>query len=148
MVLNKSLDDDDVSEIEELQGQPQPPLFCLASINQRTAPCVEISWDQLLALSCSPRDEPPVLTVGRHQSCSVQLQDPRVSSRHFEIVAQRTYAHDNDDSEVADVMYTCTLHDLSSNGTAVNGVIVGKGEAVELHSGDEICVLPAGVVGE
>merc|ERR1719203_2015369 len=100
MVLNKSLDDDDLSEIEELQGKPQPPLFCLASINQRTAPCVEISWDQLLALSCSPRDEPPVLTVGRHKTCSVQLQDPRVSLRHFEIVARKHEAEEVEQSEV------------------------------------------------
>lgn len=148
MVLNKSLDDDDVSEIVELQEKMQPPLFCLASINQRTAPCVEISWDQLLALSCSPRNEPPVLTVGRHQSCSVQLQDPRVSLRHFEIVAQKSYAEDAEESEMDDVMYTCVLNDLSSNGTAINGTIVGKGESAQLHSGDEICVLPASVVGE
>jgi len=131
MVLNKSISDDDSSEIVEMDPRPQPPLFCLASINQRTAPCVEISWDQLLALSCSPRDEPPVLTVGRHQSCSVVLQDPRVSLRHFEIVAQKHYAEETEESEVGDIMYSCVLNDLSSNGTAV-GNSSGQGRVREV----------------
>lgn len=146
IVLNQSVDSLEILEPDP--AAPRPPLFSLASVNQRTAPSVEVPWSQLLALSFSPRQEPPVLTVGRHASCSVQLQDPRVSLRHFEIVAQKLYSDCGEKSELGDVIYTCFLNDLSSNGTAINGRVVGKGQTAQLRSGDEIVVLAASVVGE
>mmetsp|Transcript_97306 Transcript_97306/g.208789 ORF Transcript_97306/g.208789 Transcript_97306/m.208789 type:complete len:382 (-) Transcript_97306:123-1268(-) len=130
-------------------GGPQQlhthPLFALASLNTRTAASAEVRWDQLLALSLAPEDD-PVLSVGRHRDCSVQLADPRASLRHFEIVVRRK--REDRGNAAADVLeYECFLRDCSSNGTSVNCVIVGKGNSRQLRSGDEICVLPASKVG-
>lgn len=146
LVLNTSADDTEAS-IEIAEPAVEVPLFALASVNQRTAPSVEVPWSQLLALSMTPKRDPPVLAVGRHRQCNVQLKDPRVSLRHFEIVAHK---RDNglEQSDLGDVTYECVLNDLSSNGTAINGRIVGKGKSCKIRSGDEVCVLPASRVGE
>lgn len=152
---------------EEQEGGKQQncPLFSLASLNTRTAPSAEVRWSQLLALSLAPEDE-PILTVGRAKDCGVQLSDPRASTRHFEILARRRTAAGGQgvgptqgpgttlDSSLGATLqtpgpwtYECYLKDRSSNGTTVNGTIVGKGKSTQLRTGDEICVLPESRVG-
>mmetsp|Transcript_118823 Transcript_118823/g.341120 ORF Transcript_118823/g.341120 Transcript_118823/m.341120 type:complete len:338 (+) Transcript_118823:171-1184(+) len=128
-------------KIEDAESTPHKspraqPIFCLASLNPSTAPSAEVRWSQLLALSLAPEGE-PVLVVGRAQECGVRLNDPRSSQRHFEIIARRKA-----------LAYECILLDRSSNGTSVNGAVVGRDASRLLHSGDEICVLPADKVGD
>jgi len=122
----------------------QPPLFSLYSLNPHAAPSAEVPWSQLLALTFTQDAAPSVLTVGRHGACNVRLEDPRVSVHHFEIAARRLCAS----SEATSVTYECVLRDCSSNGTTVNGEMVGKGNSRRLKSGDEIVVLPASKVGK
>jgi hypothetical protein len=124
----------------------QCPLFALVSLNYLTAPSLEVPWSQLLALSISPEKEPPVLSVGRHNDCTVQLADLRVSLHHFEIAARRKHCPTGLTSDA--FAYDCFLNDLSSNGTSINGRTVGKGLSQQLRSGDEICVLPPHKVGQ
>jgi len=130
---------------EELDKKQQSAIFALASLNTRTAPSAELCWSQLLALSLAPEDE-PVLTVGRHKDCWVRLGDPRVSVNHFDIVARKACASEARVG-IHELSYECCLIDRSSNGTTVNGDVIGKGKSVQLHNGDEICVLPASRVG-
>eukprot|EP00434_Breviolum_minutum_P024191 symbB.v1.2.021357.t1/scaffold1841.1/size101071/1 len=59
---------------------------------------------------------------------------------HFEIFT--TSAVKNE------LSFECFLIDRSSNGTFVNGKVVGKGKSCPLHTGDEIEVLPKNRVGE
>jgi len=124
----------------------QCPLFALVSLNYLTAPSLEVPWSQLLALSISPEKEPPVLSVGRHIDCTVQLGDLRVSLHHFEISARRKHSPTGLTSDA--FAYDCFLNDLSSNGTSINGRTVGKGLSQQVRSGDEICVLPHHKVGQ
>lgn len=98
-----------------------------------------ISWPQLLALTLKP-DRSAVLAVGRHEDSHVQVSDPRASMLHFEIFT--TSASQNE------LSFKCFLIDRSSNGTFVNGKVVGKGKSCPLHTGDEIEVLPKNRVGE
>lgn len=133
-------------------GDNRCPLFALVSLNAKTAPTVEVPFKQLLTLSLSQDREPAVLTVGRHSECNVRLDDPRVSLRHFEIVARRRAGSGFGDTisfcdSLASLSYDCALVDGSTNGTTVNNSVVGKGNSVMLRSGDEICVLPANRVG-
>mmetsp|Transcript_41321 Transcript_41321/g.119583 ORF Transcript_41321/g.119583 Transcript_41321/m.119583 type:complete len:321 (-) Transcript_41321:38-1000(-) len=149
LVIEGSQDEDGQQQDEK--QEPQLALFALASLNARTAASVEVRWSQLLALSLLPQDE-PVLTVGRQKDCGVHLADPRASLLHFEIRARRKDGGEagcvpTTPQDAKALTYECSLHDCSSNGTAVNGVIVGKGSSTQLRSGDEICVLPAHRVG-
>mmetsp|Transcript_41018 Transcript_41018/g.89631 ORF Transcript_41018/g.89631 Transcript_41018/m.89631 type:complete len:328 (-) Transcript_41018:140-1123(-) len=148
LVIEGNVDDD----IDKAREHPERAIFALVSVNAATAPTFEVPWSQLLALSLAPDAETQVLTVGRHKDCNVQLADPRVSVRHFEIVARRAgnksdagVAIDHPDSE--GVEYECLLNDLSLNGTLVNGQVVGKGKSETIRSGDEICVLAPRHVG-
>jgi len=129
---------------EETPKRPHT-LFALASLNSKTAASAEVPWSQLLALSLKP-DVEPVLSVGRHKDCHVQVNDQRVSVVHFDVVARR--AGQAGLSGMEDLFYECFLHDRSSNGTAINGEVVGKGQSRPLRHGDEIAVLPAKRVGE
>ncbi|CAK8999301.1 unnamed protein product [Durusdinium trenchii] len=119
-------------------------LFALASLNNRTAPSVEVSWCQLLALSLKPEQE-PVLAVGRHKDCHIQLSDLRVSVNHFDIMVQKPNASNTAEDGLH---LECMLIDRSSNGTLVNGHVVGKGKWCHLHTGDAIEVLPSSRVGD
>lgn len=148
LVIEPSPDDDGAQETE--QQLPQLALFALASLNTKTAASVEVRWSQLLALSLLPADE-PVLTVGRHKDCGLHLSDPRASLLHFELKARRKDGGEEGaapESPLEGQAYECFLHDCSSNGTAVNGSVVGKGNSRQLRTGDEICVLPANRVGD
>jgi hypothetical protein len=61
------------------------------------------------------------LWVGRHDSCDVRLTSPRVSRRHARLVYREGI---------------WIVHDLeSTNGTSVNGVVVGR---CRIQPGDEI----------
>mmetsp|Transcript_68490 Transcript_68490/g.155198 ORF Transcript_68490/g.155198 Transcript_68490/m.155198 type:complete len:344 (-) Transcript_68490:107-1138(-) len=144
LVIDSAADDD-----SSHQQRQQSPLFALASLNTKTASSAEVRWSQLLALSLTPQDE-PVLTVGRHKDCGVHLEDPRASLLHFEVMAQRKGSESGAAPEADDcseLVYECFVRDCSSNGTAINGSIVGKGNSRQLRSGDEISVLPANRVG-
>mmetsp|Transcript_31630 Transcript_31630/g.73827 ORF Transcript_31630/g.73827 Transcript_31630/m.73827 type:complete len:391 (-) Transcript_31630:79-1251(-) len=123
----------------------QPPLFSLHSLNPQTAPSAEVPWSQLLALTFTQEAAPSVLTVGRHGDCNIRLDDPRVSVHHFEIAARRQPSALGDATSVT---YECVLRDCSSNGTTVNGEMVGKGNSRRLKSGDEIVILPISKVGK
>lgn len=138
-----SKEDEEEGDVGEGLRQPRRcPLFALVSLNAQAAPSAEVPWSHLLALSMSPEgNSEPLLTLGRHKDCSVFINDPRVSLRHFEIIARPQ-------SQRETLWYECILNDMSSNGTAVNGQTIGKGKSVHLRSGDEICVLPAHRVGE
>lgn len=144
LVLENDLDD---STEQQKRQQQNTALFALASLNTRTAPSAEVCWSQLLALSLAPESE-PVLTVGRHKDCGVRLTDPRASVNHFDIVARKSQKEDSFANSVEGLTYECFLNDRSSNGTTVNGTIVGKGQSRKLCTGDEVCVLPASRVGQ
>merc|ERR1740130_2623274 len=125
---------------------PELPLFSMVSINPETAPTVEVPWSQLLALSLAHDDgEQPALRVGRHKDCNIRLKDPRCSVQHFNIVAKKRSP--DEAAELGPITYDCMLNDSSSNGTMVNGKIVGKGNNCHLRSGDEVCILSANMVG-
>lgn len=66
----------------------------------------------------SPADGPKRISVGRGQTCDVQIYDPtgRVSRLHLDIEYQFTSEGD---------LYV--IHDRSTNGTQVNGVLVHNG---------------------
>eukprot|EP00747_Dinoflagellata_sp_TGD_P166274 gnl/TRDRNA2_/TRDRNA2_188824_c0_seq1.p1 gnl/TRDRNA2_/TRDRNA2_188824_c0~~gnl/TRDRNA2_/TRDRNA2_188824_c0_seq1.p1 ORF type:complete len:366 (+),score=71.74 gnl/TRDRNA2_/TRDRNA2_188824_c0_seq1:134-1231(+) len=129
----------------EVEAPQSCPLFALVSLNLDTAPSVEVPCTHLLALTLSAHNEPPVLTVGRHKDCHVKLEDPRVSLRHFDIVVRPKEGSDPLNPET--LSYEAILNDKSSNGTSINGKIIGKGLSGQLRSGDEICVLPSNRVG-
>jgi len=139
LVLTAALGDDKAQK-------PELPLFSMVSINPETAPTVEVPWSQLLALSLAHEDgEQPALTVGRHKDCNLRIKDPRCSVHHFNIIARKKRV--DEDSELGPITYDCVLNDSSSNGTMVNGRIVGRGGICSLCSGDEVCVLTASKVG-
>lgn len=151
--LDTTLIFDGREEHEAAAPAPQScPLLALISVNAGSAPSAEVPFSQLLALSLVKEGDPPVLTVGRHKDCNVQLADPRVSLHHFEVSARRLKCGETDGAingghGTHEFAYECVLHDSSSNGTAINGRVVGKGNTERLRSGDEICVLPANRVG-
>lgn len=128
---------------EECEGKHASPLFALVSLNEGAAPSCEVPWSQLLALSLKAESEPFLLTIGRRKDCTLRLEDPRVSQVHFEIASLRKPGS----SLSSALMYECALNDRSSNGTSVNGSVVGKGNSQQLRSGDEIEVLQASKVG-
>nr|CAA59410.1 serine /threonine protein kinase [Schizosaccharomyces pombe]prf//2110385A protein kinase cds1 [Schizosaccharomyces pombe] len=68
---------------------------------------------------------------GRHKSCEVVLNGPRVSNFHFEIYQ----GHRNDSDESENVVF---LHDHSSNGTFLNFERLAKNSRTILSNGDEI----------
>lgn len=141
--------DESYEDTEPLRNSPR---LALVSINNSSAPSAEVPWSRILMPTSAAEGEPPVLTVGRHKACNVQLADPRASLHHFEVSTRRVECNDgvaagNDALVTQDFVYECVLHDSSSNGTAVNGRIVGKGNTERLRTGDEICVLPANRVG-
>jgi predicted component of type VI protein secretion system len=80
---------------------------------------------QLLALSEGPSFllDKPILLVGRHQECDIQLPSRKVSRRHCCIAQVHDYL---------------VVRDLSStNGIRINGVRVMEGA---LHTGDELTI--------
>jgi pSer/pThr/pTyr-binding forkhead associated (FHA) protein len=80
---------------------------------------------QLLSLADGPSLllDKPVLLVGRHEECDIQLNSRKISRKHC-IIAQ--------------VGETLVVRDLgSTNGVRVNGVRVADGT---LHTGDELVI--------
>jgi E3 ubiquitin-protein ligase CHFR len=69
-------------------------------------------------------------TVGRAEGCTVRLDNPKVSSLHAKL------SFDNANA---------IIEDLSSNGTFVNGIKVGKGRLRILHHLDQISFLAPAV---
>jgi predicted component of type VI protein secretion system len=80
---------------------------------------------QLVALTEGPSIllDKPILLVGRHQECDIQIQSRKVSRRHCCI------AQVNDHLVVRDL--------CSTNGVRINGVRVTEGS---LKSGDELTI--------
>jgi len=141
--LETTLIIDASGSVEEGDGKQASPLFALVSLNEAAAQSCEVPWSQLLALSLKAESEPFLLTVGRRKDCTLRLEDPRVSQVHFEIASYRKPGS----SAGSALMYECALNDMSSNGTSVNGSVVGKGNSQRLKSGDEIIVLQESKVG-
>lgn len=80
---------------------------------------------QLLSLADGPSLllDKPVLLVGRHEECDIQLNSRKISRKHC-VIAQ--------------VGETLVVRDLgSTNGVRVNGVRVSDGT---LHTGDELVI--------
>ena len=80
---------------------------------------------QLLSLADGPSLllDKPVLLVGRHEECDIQLNSRKISRKHC-VIAQ--------------VGETLVVRDLgSTNGVRVNGVRVADGT---LHTGDELVI--------
>lgn len=97
---------------EKEEAGRSAPVFSLISLNPATAQSFEVPISQLLALTLQTpsADGVPLVTVGRERQCHVALDDPRVSSRHFEITASPstcdeatpTTCCDVDDFNIAD----------------------------------------------
>ncbi|KAF8464560.1 kinase-like domain-containing protein [Kalaharituber pfeilii] len=67
--------------------------------------------------------------IGRHPECDIVVDSPVVSNRHCVIF-----------KETAGAEPLAIVEDLSSNGTFVNGTIVGRNKRRSLKQGDEITV--------
>mmetsp|Transcript_57312 Transcript_57312/g.136232 ORF Transcript_57312/g.136232 Transcript_57312/m.136232 type:complete len:435 (-) Transcript_57312:126-1430(-) len=125
---------------DEEEPRRTPLLFALISRNELTAASLEVSWADMFALGAQVNETSvPHLKVGRNKDCHIQLSDPRVSQVHFEV-----RAHQADPKEMA---YSCTVVDHSSNGTSINGKLIGKGNSAQLCSGDEVSILSSDKVG-
>src|SRR5690242_5999961 len=80
---------------------------------------------QLVALSDGPSIliDKPILLLGRHPECDVQIESRKISRRHCCIAQVNDYL---------------VVRDLdSTNGIRINGVRVVEGQ---LHSGDELTI--------
>src|SRR5256885_6455512 len=80
---------------------------------------------QLVALTDGPSImlDKPILLIGRHQECDIQIQSRKVSRRHCAIAQVQDYL---------------VVRDLSStNGIRINGVRVAEGRLAE---GDELTI--------
>src|SRR5215213_1078448 len=80
---------------------------------------------QLIALSEGPSIplDKPIVLIGRHQECDIQIPSRKISRRHCCIAQVNDYL---------------VIRDLfSTNGVRVNGVRVQEGE---VHSGDEVTI--------
>jgi hypothetical protein len=82
-------------------------------------------------------NEAESITMGRHSSCDITLEDPRCSTRHCTISRKVTEGRE-----------IFSIEDLSTNGTYVNKALLGKGKTCELKPGDTIELLRAQSVGE
>ena len=80
---------------------------------------------QLVALTEGPSIllDKPILLVGRHQECDIQIQSRKVSRRHCCI------------AQVSDYLVVRDL--CSTNGVRINGVRVSEGS---LKTGDELTI--------
>ncbi|KAF8416720.1 kinase-like domain-containing protein [Tirmania nivea] len=72
--------------------------------------------------------------IGRHAECDIVVEAPVVSNRHCVIFKETSGAEP-----------VAILEDLSSNGTFVNGTIVGRNHRRTLKTGDEISVAGAAI---
>jgi len=70
-------------------------------------------------------------SIGRNPTNNKMIQDTKISGKHCEISRNK---QENDE-------YKYFIEDLSSNGTFCNNTRIGKGNKIEIKSGDEICVL-------
>src|SRR5436305_3186355 len=80
---------------------------------------------QLLALTDGPSIllDKPILLLGRHPECDIQLESRKISRRHCCVAQVNTYL---------------VVRDLgSTNGIRINGVRVQEGQ---LHPGDELTI--------
>ena len=88
------------------------------------------AWGKLISLSPEHADVNLIQeeeTLGRHASCSVVFNNQHLSSRHCMI--------SRDKSGVV------MVKDLSTNGTFVNGELIGKNKQTVLNPMDEISLL-------
>lgn len=75
------------------------------------------------------------IVFGRRPECDVQIKDnPKISGKHCRIYRQM-------DSETG--LKKVFLEDLSTNGTFVNGAMVGKGKSVVVSNGAQVILHPA-----
>eukprot|EP00929_Paragymnodinium_shiwhaense_P055592 TRINITY_DN27850_c0_g1_i1.p1 TRINITY_DN27850_c0_g1~~TRINITY_DN27850_c0_g1_i1.p1 ORF type:complete len:407 (+),score=103.29 TRINITY_DN27850_c0_g1_i1:91-1311(+) len=135
-------------EKEEPALPPQDkeaPLFALISLNSRTAGTVEICEGDLQG------GEHTTICCGRGGANEIWLQDPRVSVKHFSIVAALHLEQEHSASTTGPRRrkhLSLALRDESSNGTWLNDELVGRDCQVSLANGDRIFVLPSVRVGQ
>lgn len=117
-----------------LPSETQPALTLL-SLNEATAATVSFMVSAL--------KETDGVRIGRAPGGAVVLKDPRTSLIHFAI---RLKAEDGVAAPSAKLRMELT--DESSNGTWVNDKLMGKGNSVQLETGDRIFILPSAKVGQ
>ncbi|ODV97365.1 hypothetical protein PACTADRAFT_32833 [Pachysolen tannophilus NRRL Y-2460] len=78
-----------------------------------------------------------VLLLGRSSHCDIKFDSPDVSSKHCSIEITQIYT-------ASVIRYNLTITDLSSNGTFINSVLLGRGNTHLLKSGDEITIAQSG----
>jgi len=98
---------------------------CAASSFHQLFPVVVIMPPQLVALTEGPSIllDKPIILIGRHQECDIQIPSRKISRRHCCI------AQVNDHLVVRDL--------CSTNGIRINGVRVQEGN---LNTGDELTI--------
>eukprot|EP01114_Cavostelium_apophysatum_P015421 TRINITY_DN4193_c0_g1_i3.p1 TRINITY_DN4193_c0_g1~~TRINITY_DN4193_c0_g1_i3.p1 ORF type:complete len:442 (+),score=128.56 TRINITY_DN4193_c0_g1_i3:262-1587(+) len=105
----------------------------------KQSPAASTTWGRLL--SQDPRFghidlQTTELTVGRRKECSVTFSDLRVSGKHCRIFRANT------DLEAGTIpIPSIFVEDLSSNGTFLNGKVLGKGNRSTVNNGDEISLV-------
>jgi len=92
------------------------------------------AWAELVSLNDSWQNFPltvdiPTVFMGRGNACKLKYDDPRISTLHAKLERGPL------ESGVA------VLHDLSSNGTFVNGEKIGKGNSKNVKDGDMISLI-------
>lgn len=100
------------------------------------------------ALLNAPRSTAGGFLIGRHPECDLQINAKVISNRHcvvykvcFESGSAFQHFSDGDGDlwqEINGGQPRAILEDISSNGTWVNGVIVGPNKSRSLESGDEV----------
>eukprot|EP00808_Paulinella_micropora_P025779 g431.t1 len=100
------------------KGMPQ--------IQESASSHLHTPWAQVILTQLGPVPLTGMRIVfGRHKSCDVRIPVSHVSSKHLFI------QHDPDEG-------VTMLTDLSTNGTYVNNVLVGKHKSVYLYHGDVV----------
>ncbi|KAJ3443355.1 serine/threonine-protein kinase fhke-related [Anaeramoeba flamelloides] len=74
------------------------------------------------------------ITIGRDSSCSIIVNHTSVSNKHCVIWREIPENEDPDEGKI----YPVLIKDTSSNGTFVNGILIGKGNVQPLYYSDEI----------
>src|SRR3989338_4514901 len=110
------------------------------------------SWGKLISSSSCHQDielDCDTFIIGRGKNCHIKFNDPRISSVHCIIhcsVAKlvQPIATENSPSEgepLSDHGYIIQVEDKSSNGTQINGKIIGKNMRVNFRRNDRLTIL-------
>lgn len=95
-------------------------------------------WGLLKSLNAKRLDvdlKIKVFNIGRHASCQVKIFDTRISNVHCRI------SEVDQADQAANAGAPARITDLSTNGTFLNGVKIGRGESRELRTGDSVALV-------